>query len=69
VFYTDDSTEQRALAKCGRDMSVYQLSNGDVLLKYLGRDFQYVSYNNNGSTGNKNAYVRFNNEVVKFRFK
>jgi hypothetical protein len=69
VFYTDDSSEQRNLAKCGRDMSVYQLPNGDVLMKYLGRDFQYVAYNNNGTTGNKTAYVRFNNEVAKFRFK
>ena len=69
VFYTDDSSEQRTLAKCGRDMSVYQMPNGDVLIKYLGRDFQYVAYNNNGVTGNKTAYVRFNNEVAKFRFK
>lgn len=69
VFYTDDSTEQRTIAKCGRDMSVYQLPNGDVLMKYLGRDFQYVAYNDNGSTGNKTAYVRFNNEVARFRFK
>ena len=65
VYYADGSTEKRNLAKCGRDMSVYQLPDGDVLLKYLGRDFSYVSYNQNGKTANKTAYVRFNNEVVR----
>lgn len=66
VFYADGTSEKRNLAKCGRDMSVWQLPDGDVLLKYLGRDFTYVAYNLNGKTANKTAYVRFNNEVVRF---
>lgn len=65
VYYADGSSEKRNLAKCGRDMSVYQLPDGGILLKYLGRDFSYVSYNLNGKTANKTAYVRFNNEVVR----
>lgn len=69
VYYTNGTTEKRNITKCGRDMSVYQLPDGDILLKYLGRDFTYVAYNNNGKTTNKPAYVRFPNEVVRFSYK
>lgn len=69
VHYSDGTSEQRNIAKCGRDMSVYQLPNGRVLLKYNGRDFQYVEYNNNGTTGQKDAYVPFANEVEEFIIK
>ena len=66
VHYSGGLSEERNLAKCGRDMSVYQLPNGNVLLKYIGRDFGYVAYDNNGVTSTKAAYVPFCNEVVEF---
>ena len=69
VHYSDGTSEQRELAKCGRDMSVWQLPNGRILLKYLGRDFDYVSYNNNGMTAQKTAYVDFANNVAEFFIK
>ena len=66
VYYPDGAKENRYLSKCGRDMSVYQLPNKKLLLKYTGRDFTYVSYNDNGVTAMKGAYVPFCNEVVEF---
>lgn len=65
VHYSNGTSEQRNLAKCGRDMSIFQLPDGKILLKYLGRDFQYVAYNNNGVTAQKAAYVDFANYVVE----
>ena len=60
----------KTLAKCGRDMSIYQLPNNSLLLKYIGRAFSYVGFNNNGKTDTtKEAYHRFNNYVVRGRLK
>lgn len=63
---TDWSTPiQRNLAKCGRDMSVYQMPDGKILIKYIGRSFSYLGYNNNGVTATDLAgWHRFNNECV-----
>lgn len=69
VFYSGGVSEKRMLAKCGRDMSVYHLPNGKVVLKYIGRDFTYVSYNNNGVTAQKSAYVKYCNDIVVFGMK
>ena len=75
IWTTDDNWEtqnivQKNLAKCGRDMSVYQLPDKTVLIKYIGRSFSYISYNDNGKTNNtKSAYHRFNNYIVKGHLK
>jgi hypothetical protein len=70
VNYSGGTSEQRNLAKCGRDMCVWQLPSGEIILKYLGRDFTYVAYNNNGITAvTKTAYVDFANYVAKFIIK
>lgn len=61
-----ESPIKKNLAMCGRDMSIYQLPDNTLLLKYIGRSFSYISFNNNGKTDNtKEAYHRFNNFVVK----
>lgn len=70
AHYSGGTSEQRNLAKCGRDMCVWQLPSGEIILKYIGRDFTYVAYNNNGVTAvTKVAYVDFANYVAKFIIK
>ena len=65
VHFVDGTSETHNIAKCGRDMCVYQLPNGHILMKYIGREFQYV-YRNDVSTS---GYVPFCNEVVEFVMK
>lgn len=65
VHFVDGTSETHNIAKCGRDMCVYQLPNGHILMKYIGREFQYV-YRNDVSTS---GYVPFCNEVVEFVIK
>lgn len=68
VWTSEDMTKsvKKNLAKCGRDMSIYQLPDNTLLLKYIGRSYSYISRNNNGKTDNTiSAYHRFNNYIVK----
>lgn len=75
VWETDDKwatqrVVRKNLAKCGRDMSIYQLPDSTLLLKYTGRAFSYTSYNDNGKTNNTiSSYHRFNNCVVVSKLK
>ena len=75
VWETDDNwatqrVVRKNLAKCGRDMSIYQLPDSTLLLKYTGRAFSYTSYNDNGKTNNtRSSYHRFNNCVVVSKLK